>query len=331
MLRTEAPGGTTVVRPGSKLRQLYPAGEIYLVSDDEALERAAGHYGLRGVPLADAAKLPGDANVVLFLRHSLVSVEVRRLFENARVLFVPVASFDPAPGTAVYTQRLTMLTDFAAARDLSAYWVNGLAAEQGPLLFGDRAGRPGGRAATALTCTLDSELNTDVWLKPTIEAGEWVGVGTLCEVSLTPPSLTDWGGYTIDGTAVASGVLVAEDARHDTDLDPRFRAARQLRDELSVRGPITLRFEEGVLTLVEAGGEDFTGAVLEATNPEYGLHTIELGIGTNLGVRPHVDWRLNSQLNEGAGVVHLGFGEGITGAHMDFVIAECAHSFGAGH
>jgi hypothetical protein len=40
-----------------------------------------------------------------------------------------------------------------------------------------------------------------------------------------------------------------------------------------------------------------------------------------------VDWRFNSQLNEGAGVMHIGFGEGITGAHMDFVIPESDHHF----
>ena len=327
MLQTEVAAAVPATRTQSKLRQLFPAGEIYLVSDDEMLEQSAARYGLRGVSLTDAAKLPADANVVLFLRHSLVSVEVRRLFENSRVLFVPVASFDPGLETALYTQRLTMLTDFAAARELSAYWVNSLAAEQGALFFGAADLSAGGQQ-TQLTCTLDGELNTDVWLKSTIEAGEWVGVGTLCEVSITPSSLTDWTGYTIDGTAVASGVLVAEDARHPDDLDYRFRAARQLRDELSVRGPITLRFEHGVLVMVEAAGENYTEAVLEATNPAYGLHTIELGIGTNLGVLAHVDWRMNSQLNEGAGVVHLGFGEGITGAHMDFVVAECAHSFG---
>lgn len=325
MATTELSATMPGIRAGSKLRQLFPAGEIYLVSDDESLQQAADQYGLRGVALADAAKLPAGANVVLFLRHDLVSVEVRRLFEDSRVLFVPVASFDPALSTALYTQRLTMVTDFAAARDLGAYWMNGLANEQGPLFFTD----PADRAGTQLTCTLDGELNTDVWLKPTIEPGEWVGVGALCEVSLTPPSLTEWGGYTIEGTAIASGVLVAEDARHPAELDYRFRAARQLQQELTARGQVTLRFEAGVLRRVEAGGQDFTADVLEATNPEYGLHTIELGIGTNLGVLPYVDWRMNSQLNEGAGSVHLGFGEGITGAHIDFVVAECGHSFGA--
>jgi hypothetical protein len=45
-------------------------------------------------------------------------------------------------------------------------------------------------------------------------------------------------------------------------------------------------------------------------------------LGSNPGIAGLVDWSVNSQLNEGVGAVHLGFGEGITGAHMDFVIDQ---------
>jgi hypothetical protein len=78
---------------------------------------------------------------------------------------------------------------------------------------------------------------------------------------------------------------------------------------------------------VHADGEDFTDAVREATNPQYELHALELGIGTNMGLLPRVDWTYNSQMNEGAGLVHLGVGEGITGAHMDFIVADGEHRF----
>lgn len=329
MAVTERWANTLSARIDSKLRQIFPEGEIYVVSDDEWLGLAGGYYGFPAVPLAEAAKLPNGANVVLFLRNDLVSVEIRRLFANSAVLCVPVASFDPLLDVALYTQRLTMLTDFAAALEQSLYWVNSLAVEQDPLVFDDCAGRPGSRIQTMLTCSLSDELKVDAWLKPRIEVGEWVGVGTLCEVSMTAPSFDDWSAFVIDGTAIASGVLVAEDARRPDEVGFRFSAARKLRDELSARSPVVLRLEEGVLVSVEADGDDFTDAVREATNPAYGLHTIELGIGTNFSVLPHVNWRVNSQLNEGAGVVHLGFGEGISGAHIDFIVAESAHNFRA--
>jgi hypothetical protein len=96
---------------------------------------------------------------------------------------------------------------------------------------------------------------------------------------------------------------------------------------MAARAPIVIKFEGGLAVSITAGGEDFTEAVNQATNPEYELHPLELGIGTNLKLLPHVEWHYNSQLNEGAGAVHIGFGEGVTGAHMDFIVAESEHFF----
>ena len=158
MLETQRSVGVSAAHTDSMLRRLFPADEIYVVSDDEWLGRAGTLYGFQSVPLAEAARLPRGANVVLFLRHSLVSTEIRQLFKSARVLFVPIASFDPGLETALYTQRLTMLTDFAAARDLSAYFVDALTVEDGPLIFSDSPDGPADTGRIQLTCSLSSEL-----------------------------------------------------------------------------------------------------------------------------------------------------------------------------
>jgi hypothetical protein len=315
-----------------RLRQIFPDGEIFLVSDDEWLDRTAASYGLPGVPLAEAGKLPPGANVVIFLRHGLVSTEVRRMFPEAAVLCVPVASFDPSLETAMYTHKLTMLTDYAAACEQSRYWADSIRRCAGPVIFSSDPEAADGSgtapAGTHLVCELADQIKADAWLEHSIRPGQWVSVGTLCEFSIIPPSLDDWrGAFTLDGTAVASGVLAARDARCTEAGDARIQAAGGLRRELAIRRPVTLRLEGGVLTSVTAGGEDFTAALLEVTNPVYGLHPLELGIGTNRSVLPYVRWDFNSQLNEGAGPVHLGFGDGMTGAHMDFVVAGCAHRF----
>ena len=259
-----------------------------------------------------------------------MSSEIRNRFSSARVFTVPIASFDPSLEAALYTQRLTVLTDYAAACRQNRYWADSIKDQAGALVFADEGpGRPGadGRQ-THLVCSLADDLSCNSWLEPALEAEQWVSVGTYCEFSMTAPLSTDWcGAFTIDGTAIADGVLVARDARCSDIGDARIRAADQLRSALVARRPITLQLDHGVLTSVTAGGENFTDAVLEATNPEYGLHTIELGIGTNQHVLPHLKWNINSQLNEGAGDVHLGFGEGITGAHMDFIVARADHHF----
>jgi hypothetical protein len=131
----------------------------------------------------------------------------------------------------------------------------------------------------------------------------------------------------MDGTAHAAGVLAARDPRCTEAGQRRVEEARELRAEMTRLGTIRLEMRDNVLAGVTAGGKDLTRELLSATNPDHGLQALEFGIGTNLGVLPEVDWRVNSQLNEGAGVMHIGFGDGITGAHMDFVVAEADHRF----
>jgi hypothetical protein len=323
----ESNGHGTAIKE-NKLSQLFAGGDIYLVTDDEWLGLAATYHGMTAVMLADARDVPAGSNVVLLLRHNLVTVDIRKTFRDNPVLLVPIASFDPALEAALYTQKLMMLSDYTETCRLSRYWADSIAGQPGPLVFSG-PGAPGSEGeVTHLVCTLGDDITADTWLRPAISLGHWISIGTLCEFSMTAPSDADWtSAFVIDGTAVASGVLVARDARYDEAGDARIAAAERLREELTANGPIALRLEGGVLTSVRAGGTDYTDAVREVTNPAHGLHTLELGIGTNLAVLPHVNWTFNSQLNEGAGAVHLGFGEGITGAHMDFVVAESEHEF----
>ena len=48
-----------------------------------------------------------------------------------------------------------------------------------------------------------------------------------------------------------------------------------------------------------------------------------MAFSTNAGIRPEfIDWTKNSQLNEGAIGIHVAVGEGLRGAHIDFICPE---------
>ena len=322
---------TTPTAPDGLLRQLFPAGDIFAVADDAVLGQAAAERSLIYVPLDQAGELPVGASVVLLLQHHMVSKQLRLMFKQHSVLVVPIASFDGSQGSADYTLGMTLRTNWVQAADTASYWIRKLREGAARVVFG----RPGPLIADSveadtmrLECSLGAALAVDAWPHATIENGGWISVGSCCELSITRrPGQSAENTFRMDGTAHASGVLAARDPRCTEVGRKRLDEARELRAEMSRLGTIRLEMKKNVLTGVTAGGRDFTGALLSATNPDHGLQALELGIGTNLGVLPEVDWRLNSQLNEGAGVMHIGFGEGITGAHMDFVVAECEHHF----
>jgi hypothetical protein len=320
----EAGRAAVVDEPLGGLGQIFPAGDVFIVTDDADLAEYAVEIGLEATLLDAVESLPETASVALFLRNELVSREIRMKFLKKRVLVVPVASFDPSLEVARYTLELTRKTDYLKACEWNRYWTTNITEQPGPLVFSGNG--------NDLRCAFADKLNADAWSTPEIGVGRWISVGAYCEFSITAPSTTDWrGAFEIEGTAVASGVLVAKDSRVSDVGKARVEKAQKIRAEMATRGPMTLRLRDGVLRSVEAGGVDYTDAVHEVTNPDYELHTLELGIGTNMSLLPHVDWTVNSQLNEGAGTFHLGFGEGITGAHMDFVIERCDHRFEGGH
>jgi hypothetical protein len=322
---------TTSTAPDGLLGQLFPHGDIFAVADDAVLGQAAGERGLMYVPLDRTGELPAGANVVLLLQHHMISKRIRLVFKHHSVLVVPIASFDGSPGSAYYTLGMTLRTNWVRAADTASYWIERLREGAGQVVFGPPE-PPLADSVEAdtmrLVCSLGPALTVDAWPRAAIAAHDWVSVGSCCELSITrQPGQTGGDTFSMDGTAHASGVLAARDPRCTEAGEKRFEEARELRAEMARLNTIRLEMKDNVLAGVTAGDRDFTGELLSATNPDHGLQALELGIGTNLAVLPDVDWRMNSQLNEGAGVMHIGFGDGITGAHMDFVVAECDHHF----
>lgn len=321
---------TSTARCG-ELRQLFPQGDIFAVTDDAALGQAAAQSGLIHVSLDQAGELPAGASVLLLLQHHMITRQLRLVFRRHSVLLVPIASFDDSPGAARYTLEMALRTNWHRAADVTAYWIKKLTEGARQVVFGPLE-PPVTDSAEAdtmrLVCSLGPALTVDAWPRAAIGPGDWVSIGSCCELAITRrPAQAAEAGFSLDGTAHASCVLAARDPRCTEAGSRRFLAARELRAKMTRLGAIRLEITGNRATAVTAGGRDFTGELLSATNPDHGLEALELGIGTNLAVRPEVDWRLNSQLNEGAGVVHIGFGEGITGAHMDFVVAACDHHF----
>lgn len=326
---------STTVETGAGLRQVFPEGDIYLVADDADLAAYGAGKGYKTALLEDVPGLPEKSNCVVLLQHQLVTRDIRRLFRGMGALVVPVRAFEGTPELGRYALDKVLETDYVKACELNQYWVRSLEQESGDIIFDADLGPAvdaygnGNRPRTHLVCRLADNLDANAWLTPEITADKWVSVGSYCELSITAPSTDNWtGAFTLDGTAVCVGVLVAEDPRATEDGRNRINEARKLRDEIAACSePVVLTLKEGVLQSCTAGDKDFTERVKQATNPKYDLHALELGIGTNLELMPRIDWRLNSQMNEGAGPVHIGFGEGITGAHMDFIVAEGGHEF----
>ena len=313
--------------PLGNIRQAFPNGEaIYAVADEDQLTAAAAEFGCIPLPLGEISVIPAGANVLLFLERTFITVQLRRALSLAAVLVVPISSFDSGLDAALYTQQLVFLTDYAAACERNKGWVESITNEPGVLVFASEEAADG-PPRTHLTCRLGDDLRADTCLHPQVEAGDWISIGSYCEFALVATSIDVSRSFDVDGVVQVAGVLAAEDARATRGGAARCREGKRLRDAMAASGPISLAMAHGQVESVRAGAEDFTEALLAVTSPEYGRSLLELGMGTNHGILPWVEWSVNSQLNEGAGPLHLGFGDGITGAHVDFLVKDCTPRF----
>lgn len=281
----------------NRLSQVFPAGEIYSVADDEWLALAASYYGLRSVLPGEAAELPRGANVALFLRHGPAGASLVNALRGARVLVVGVYAYDPSIEAALYTQKLAMSAGYAAACARNRAMAQRIRAAAGPLV----------PVAARVT--------------PVIGAGQWVDAGSYGRLVLAPsPWSTGTGFACVDGTATAHGVLAMRMAG-TCARSSVVAAAHRLRAELTAAGTIVLRAAGGVVTGVRAGERDFTGAVAKLVSPDGVARIHDLAIGTSAGIASQVMWRVNSQLNAGAGGLLLGLGGAAAGIRLEFVLA----------
>jgi hypothetical protein len=302
--------------PLDSLAPLGTGADFVVVSDDRAVCEELSRRGLPTREWTEDLVMEDGARVLLALCHKLVSRSIRKQFSPARVLVLPIASFDDSYESILYTVEMAFATDYVESCRRNHEWIGILRNKPDGVL---RFVGP----TTDLECRLRDDLKVHTSLKLEIEPGEWVSVADYCEVSLQAPSRGNWlGAFSITGYAEAVGVLSAEDSRVVPVGIERVQAARPLRSDLVENGPVALVLDESVLQSATVAGRDRSKEIGEVTNPEYGLHAIELGLGSNPAIASLVDWGVNSQLNEGVGLVHLGFGEGITGAHMDFVIDQ---------
>jgi hypothetical protein len=288
----------SVTRPlDNRLGQVFPEGEIYGVTDDEWLALAASYYGLRSVLPDEAGKLPRGASVVLFLRHGPAGASLVNALRAARVLAVGVYAYDPSIEAALYTQKLAMLTDYVAACARNRSLARRIRAAAGPL------------APVAAR------------VAPVIGAGQWVDAGSYGRLSLAPSRWPAGAGFgCVDGTATACGVLVTRMA--GTCSRARVvSAAHRLRAELTAAGTVVLRTAGGVVTSIRAGERDLTGAVGELVSQDGIPRVHDLAIGTNASIATQVMWKVNSQLNAGAGGLLLGLGGAAAGVRLEFILS----------
>ncbi|WP_328493840.1 hypothetical protein OHS59_14675 [Streptomyces sp. NBC_00414] len=310
------------VWPG--LRSVFPDGDVLFISDRQYVVDLMTERGLPSEHLAEVSEPPGSVVLVGCDYASLGPREaLHELFAGSRVLWVPLVSFDPDPGAARYSLDLMLASDLAASAKGNRDWTSVLRRARRPLVVaGDR---------TSLTFQIvRDDIVVVTRLQPLLEIGEFVSIAEYFEVdidsSLDVGADTDTGtgtdtdkaSYTADGTFWADGLCVARHPQLDLDA-PALKEAREIAARVAEAGGMLVRVENCHVVSAVCGGEEWASELALCAG-ESGSRLVEFSFGTNTGILDDLDWSVNSQINEGAAGVHMGVGDGVSGAHIDFVL-----------
>lgn len=301
---------------GDNVRAVFgDAGDdpIY-VTDDVELVSWLQEAGVRTVLFADFAGAP-SAGVVLiptdWARFPAPS-RLRGQLLGHRVLWVPIASFDCAPATALYSLSLLFRSDFSQAVLNNKRVLTKLLPPHRERIF--RA------EGTELTFLLEDDVYINSRTRLQLDEGEQASIGAYFEAELGANWVDKEETFHVNGYMRVSGCLVSHHRELPRELGGRVPQADGLLRELRELLPFTIEVRDSHVVPGSFGRLD--EAVRELTNPMYDGLLTELAFGTNTALNADVDWAHNSQFNEGVGGLHIALGDGLTGSHLDFVCPD---------
>jgi hypothetical protein len=257
-------------------------------------------------------------NIVLFSsgESSIAFPLLERHFKGSRLLLVPLFAFDPSLKAASYTIQLMARSDFVGAIRENARWVDILSSTGETLIF------QGGNSH--FTCALGERIQVmQPRVEPMLLPGEWEAIGPFFEVGMVPDNENIFHpGYVVNGVLEVAGVAIARHRQMPSGLVHLHTEAWRLMQSLIINGqfPLKLELETSRLVKAMAGDLDITEQLRHLSNEKLDLLLVEVAISNNPTLHAHeLDWTINSVLNEGARGIHVAVGDGMTGAHIDFI------------
>ena len=248
--------------------------------------------------------------------YSMRFAVLHQVFQHSRMLIVPLVAFDPDFEAAKYTLEMMARSNFTEAVQQNQKWLNLLQSTGETLVF-----RGGG---TEISCSLKEHIQL-MYPRTRVElaAGEWEAIGPFFEVAMIPDNEDIFHpGYLINGVLEADGIAIAHHRHMPEQFVPFHAQAWNLFQRLRKEGkfPVRLEVQDSRVTRIVAKDEDITAQVRQFSGESLELILVEMALANNPSLTPEeILWEHNTVMNEGLRGIHVAVGDGVIGAHIDFI------------
>lgn len=241
-----------------------------------------------------------------------------RKIRNKRILLLPQVAFDVDDATAIYSIQKLLISDFDYAVRNHHEWYPIFSETKQPLCFSGKNSH--------LICHLSQSIEMTTINDIVLEVDNPRSVAEYFEIALEN-QINQANTFSIDGYLDIQGVLIAKGINFRLkNYNAYF--VNNLIELVNKSSNMKIFVESNKLTSVLIDNVEYLSDFIDLVSEDKAQlpNITEFGIGFNYQLQNDINWKFNSQVNEGVKGIHLGIGDGELGFHLDFITSNIEYS-----
>ncbi|MNK86532.1 hypothetical protein D3C87_1064470 [compost metagenome] len=291
------------------IKTLFGTEEPSIIADSEVFLQECSKLGFKTANISDIAALPKNSIVFSFTNDAAKRVfEIAKNTGNKKSVFCAVQVFDPTLDSALYSLDLLLRSDFERALIAQRRVLNMLNSHDSFALTGNDADAQ---------VTIFSHAQPYALIAEDIEIDFIQSVAEFFEVHYAHMNSQNPSPFCFHGTLKIAGILTVLRKPNSKLPDGLKNSLKWLSDLISEKGAV-LSVKNNTVTSLKINDDEHV-KLLDLAAGRRGLKLTEFAIGVNDRIATSINYKTNSQLNEGISGVHLAIGDGSSGYHIDFL------------
>jgi hypothetical protein len=280
-----------------------------IIADSEDFLRECALLGFSTVNITGLQELPKHSIVFSFSNDAAKKTfELAKNTDSKKSVFCATQVFEPTTAIALYSLNLLLSSNFEHALHTQRSVLNMLNSNEKFSLSGNDA---------------DAQILISPHAQPYALLAEDVScnfiqsVAEFFEVHYAHMNPKEPCPFSFTGTLKIAGILTV--LRKSNPILPEGLkiSLKWLSERISKDGAF-LSIEDNTITSLQINNEEHV-KLLDLAAGSRGLKLTEFAIGVNDGIASKIDYRINSQMNEGISGIHVAIGDGSSGYHIDFL------------
>ncbi|MDR8368104.1 hypothetical protein [Pseudomonas sp. JL3] len=295
--------------PPNRISTLFGHEELSIIADSEDFLRECALLGFNTANISKLEKLPKNSVVFSFSNDAAkMTFELAKNTESKKSVFCATQVFEPTVAAALYSLKLLLSCNFEHALCTQRSVLNMLNSNESFLLSGNDA---------------DAQVSVSPHAQPYALLAEDVShdfvqsVAEFFEVHYAHMNPQEPCPFSFTGTLKIAGILTVLRKPNPILPEGLKTSLRWLSDRISEEGAL-LSIKDNTITSLKVKNEEHI-KLLDLAAGSRGLQLTEFAIGVNEAIASNIDYKINSQMNEGISGVHLAIGDGSSGYHIDFL------------